>query len=63
MEKTGTKNIDEVNADFDRIASTQATSNCKQRGIMDESNEVLEKRNLLLIDNDIDINYEPFRSD
>lgn len=57
MDNTVTKNIGEGSTTFDRIASTEATSNCKQTPITDESSEVYEKQNLLLIENDNDIKY------
>ena len=42
-------------AKYERLGSTQATSNIKQIPITDES--IYEKQNLLLIENDNDIKY------
>lgn len=57
MDNTATKIIGEGSTTYDRIATTQDTSNCKQTPIKDESSEVYEKQNLLLIENDNDIKY------
>ncbi len=42
-------------AKYERLGSTQATSNIKQIPITDES--IYDKQNLLLIENDNDIKY------
>ena len=46
-------------ANFEAISTAQATSNCKQTPVTDESSsgEIYEKQNLLLIENDNDIKY------
>jgi hypothetical protein len=54
MDNTDIKIISTAN--YEGIATTQATSNCKQTP--DQSAfEIYEKQNLLLIENDNDIKY------